>query len=137
MNTLSLSYDLPLLTFYQELLWVPPLTLTLTLAGIALGLMLLRRLDGRPTPILFRAAAVLTATLALARLTGLVPVWWPLATATGGILLLLLDESVHLLTSTFGLLGQGTSELVRDDRRLLASPRARRAPEQEALHDAG
>lgn len=133
---LNPSTPLPLLTFYRGLLQVPPQMLGLTLAGIALGLLLLRRLDHRPAPPLFRAGAVLTAGLALTCLTGLVPLFWPLATATGSVLLLLLDETVHLLASTFGLLGYATSQLVRDSRRLLASAKARKSPVPQTLRDA-
>ena len=122
---------LPLLSFYRALLDVPPQTLGLTLAGIALGLLLLRRLDGRPAPLLFRAAAVSTAALSLAALTGLVGAYGPLAAATGGVLLLLLDEAVHLLATTFGRVGYAATELVSDGRRLLSTVKAResRTPE--------
>lgn len=124
---------LPLVRFYADLLRAEPLGLGLTLAGIALGLLLLRLLDGRPAPLLFRLAAVVTAALALAGLPGLVPAHWALATATGGVLVLLLDEAVHLLARTFQAVAAASAALVADARRLLA----RKAPKPNAVGKAG
>lgn len=128
------EHALPLMEFYFRLLLVPPMTLALTLAGITGGLLLLRLLDGRPAPLLVRAAALLTAGLALAQLTGMVSPYWPLATATAGVLLLLLDEAVHLLVRTLQLLALAFSDLVADARRLLAP--ARKDPQPDAVSDA-
>lgn len=127
--------SLPLLRFYDALLHTAPRPLGFTLAGIALGLLALRLVDGRPTPLLFRLAVVATAALALGWLPGLVPAFWPLATATGAVLLLLLDETVHLLAGTLQAVGYAATQLHGDARRLF-SP-ARKAPKPDAVSQNG
>lgn len=110
---------LPLLRFYQALLHADSRLLALTLAGIALGLLALRLVDGRPAPLLFRLGAVGTAALALAWVAGLTDPFSPLSAAAASVLLLLLDEAAHLLATTLQATARAATELGQTARRLL------------------
>ena len=113
--------------FYRHLLQAEPRLLGLTLSGITLFLLVVRLLDGRVAPLLFRVPALATAVLALASVAGLVPVAWPLGFAAAAVGLLLLDETVYLVATALGLAVRAMSELHADARRLLL----RRQPTQQ------
>lgn len=108
-----------LFSHFAHLHQVAPVLLGSTLAAITGGLLALRLLDGRTTPIFFHLSALTVAVLALAHVAGMVPLGWPLTVASWAVVLLLVEEGFYVLARVFAQFVQAGRSLGQDAARLV------------------